>query len=66
MKTQLEAQLLSVLTLANASLLVSKTIQLMTSPHLSNSLNGSPMTGEVIQGIACDHIVKSLEQPATK
>lgn len=64
MKTPHETQLVSTLTVANAALLVSTTIQLMSSPHLSKSLNGAPMTGEIIQGIACDHIVKSLEQPA--
>ena len=65
MKTPQEAQLLSTLTLANLITLISTTVQLMSSTHLSNSLNGSPLTAEMIQGISADHVVKSIQQPAT-
>jgi len=61
MLSNLESKVNSAIVLANAGELVSKVIQEISGNDISNSLNGSRISNELVQTIAYQRISKNLE-----
>lgn len=58
----LDRQIINATVLANAGELVAGVIKQIAGNDISNSLNGSKITSDVIQGLAYQRITKTIQQ----
>lgn len=56
-----ESQKISVATLANAGALVAAVVTEIAGNDISNSLNGTSVTSDIVQTLASQRIIKQLE-----